>query len=215
MIKEDLANIWRERKIADERVIEAFLKVPREHFVLEELKREAYSDQPLPIMCGKTISQPTTIVVMTSALELKKGEKVLEVGTGSGYQAALIGSIVGEHGKVVSAEVVPELVRFSKSNLNKAGIKNVLVIEEDGSRGYEKAAPYDKILVTAACPQVPEPLLAQLKTGGILVAPVGNLQHQEMLKLRKHERGFDKSSLGEFIFLPLVGKHGFSEEELD
>jgi protein-L-isoaspartate(D-aspartate) O-methyltransferase len=215
MRKEELVNMWRGAKMADERVIRAFLKVPREYFVLDNLREEAYADCPLPIICGKTISQPTTMVVMTNALELNEGEKVFEVGTGSGYQAALIATIVGRKGKVITTEVVPELIRFAKENIKRAGIKNVEVIEEDGSQGYEKEAPFDKIIVTAACPKIPEPLLEQLETGGILIAPVGNLHGQEMIKVRKLDIGFAKEHLGEFTFLPLVGKYGFKEEELD
>lgn len=216
MMKEELANLWRSYKVADERVVQAFLKVPREYFVPDELKEMAYEDCPLPIMCGKTISQPTTIIVMVGALELKEGEKVLEVGTGSGYHAALMATIVGSEGKVITLEVVPELVNFSKANLKEAGVANVTVVEEDGSQGYEKEAPFDKIVVTAACPDVPMPLLKQLKLGGILVAPVGGLHGQEMVKLRKTgEESYQKESLGEFMFLPLVGKHGFRDEELD
>lgn len=216
MMKDELAKLWRSYKVADEKAVQAFLRVPREYFVPEELKGMAYEDCPLPIMCGKTISQPTTIIVMVGALELKEGEKVLEVGTGSGYHAALMATIVGSEGKVVTLEVVPELVNFSKANLKGASITNVTVIEDDGSQGCEKEAPFDKIVVTAACPDVPMPLLRQLKLGGILVAPVGGLRGQEMVKLRKTgEESYQKESLGEFMFLPLVGKHGFSDEELD
>lgn len=217
MHKEELADLWRGYKLADERIVQAFLKVPRELFVPEELKEAAYEDFPLPIPCGKTISQPTTIIIMLKALELKEGEKVLEVGAGSGYHSALMATIVGSKGKVTSLEVVPELVKFARANLGKAGISNVTVIEEDGSQGCEKEAPFDKIVVTAACPDVPKQLLRQLKTGGILVAPIGGLHAQGMVKLRKLDDSgrFAKESLGEFVFTPLIGKHGFSDEDIE
>ncbi|MBI2144183.1 protein-L-isoaspartate(D-aspartate) O-methyltransferase [Candidatus Woesearchaeota archaeon] len=215
MQKEKLAQFWKDAGIADGKLIKAFGRVPREEFVLDELKEEAYTDLPLPILRGKTISQPTTIAIMTQALELKEGHKVLEIGTGSGYQAALIGAVVGSSGKVMSLEVVPELVAFARKNLRKAGISNVEVIEEDGSQGYAKEAPYDRIIATAACPKVPDALLGQLKDGGILVAPVGDIYSQEVLRIRRTREGTISESLGEFRFLPMVGKHGFKEEELE
>ena len=215
MSKEELVNVWRNARIADEKLIGAFLKVPRESFVPEELKEEAYMDTPLPIPYGKTISQPTTIIIMTTALDVREGQKILEIGTGSGYQAAILARLVGEKGSVVTLEVVPELVILARENLKKAGITNVDVIEDDGSQGHEKESPFDRIIVTAACPGIPEPLLRQLKPNGILVAPVGGLRGQEMVKVRKLKSGFERETLGEFMFLPLVGKHGFKEDELD
>ncbi len=215
MLKEDLANIWRSAKTADEKALQAFLKVPRELFVPEALKEVAYEDCPLPIPCGKTISQPTTTIIMINALELKEGHKVLEVGTGSGYHAALMAAVAGK-GRVISLEVVPELVIFARENLKKAGVNNVTVIEEDGSQGYEKEAPFDRIIITAACPEVPKPLLEQLKIGGIIVAPVGILNGQHMVKMmKKSMTEFEMETLGEFMFLPMVGKHGFRDEEVE
>ena len=148
---------------------------------------------------------------MTQALELKARQKVLEIGTGSGYQAALIAYIIGSKGKVLTTEIVPELAEFAKANLKKAKIKNVTVMQIDGSLGYEKEAPYDRIMITAASPKVPEHLLKQLKDKGILVVPVGDLYGQEMLRIRKAKgKGKVKSeSLGRFAFVPLKGKEGF------
>ena len=209
-MKNQLVNYWkRSGLIKDQKVLQAFEKVPRELFVMGGDEESAYADYPLPIHAGQTISQPTTVVMMTQALELKKGDKVLEVGTGSGYQAAVIAKIVGEKGRVISTEIIPELVKFAKSNLKRAGIKNVKVIESDGSLGYEREAPYDAIIVTAACPQIPEKLLAQLKTGRNLVAPVGSIYLQEVLKIRKTRKGYETESLGHFAFVPLKGREGF------
>lgn len=215
-MKDELASFWRSAKMADKKVLDAFMKVPREQFVPDELREIAYEDFPLPIYCGKTISQPTTTIIMINALELKEGDRVLEVGTGSGYHAALTAMTIGAAGKVITLEVVPELVNFARENLAKAGIANVTVVEEDGSQGYEKEAPFDRIIVTAACPEIPKALLDQLKPNGVIVAPVGSLHSQEMTKLKKKaDSSIQKESLGEFVFLPMIGKNGFREEELE
>lgn len=206
--KEDLVEFWVTNKIVtDQNVIRAFKAVPRELFVPKAFLHEAYGDYALPIPAAQTISQPTTVVIMTQALELNPKDKVFEVGTGSGYQAAIISKIAKE---VISTEIISELVMFAKNNLKAAEIKNVKVICRDGSKGYEKEAPYDKIMVTAACPQIPAELLKQLKTNGILVAPVGSVYSQEMLKIKKGKRGkLTIKNLGDFVFVPLRGRHGF------
>jgi protein-L-isoaspartate(D-aspartate) O-methyltransferase len=149
-------------------------------------------------------------MLMTQALELKEGQKVLEVGAGSGWQAAIIARIIGKNGKVITTEIIPELAEFAKNNIKKAKIKNVDVINYDGSQGYKKEAPYDRIIITAACPKIPPPIIEQLKTGGILVAPVGSLVFgQDMFKLRKTSSGIQTESLGCFVFVPLKGKYGY------
>ena len=169
-----LVEYWTRNKIiTDEKLIEAFKKVPREKFILKEYLKEAYGDYPLPIHEEQTISQPTTVMLMSQALEVKLGHKILEIGTGSGYQAAILAEIVGSKGMVYTTEIKPSLVKFAKKNLKKAGIKNVKVIHADGSKGYARAAPFDRMIVTAAAPSTPKPLLKQLKIGGILVIPVG------------------------------------------
>jgi len=210
---EEILKCWKHEKVInDEKVIEAFRHVKRELFVLPHLKEEAYVDVPLPIGYGQTISQPTTIAIMTQGLELKNGLKVLEVGTGSGYQAAIIGFIIGKRGKVFTTEIIHELVDFAKQNLKKAAAKNVEVIESDGSMGYVNEAPYDRIIVTAACPEIPQVLAKQLKKNEIMVLPVGTLEGQKMLKVKKlDEEGklFDVKNLGDFVFVPLRGKAGF------
>jgi len=186
-------------------IINAFRKVPRENFVPENLKKFAYVDEPLSIGYGQTISQPLTIAAMTELLEPRKGEKILEVGTGSGYQAAILSEIVGKKGKVITTERIPALVVFSKENLKN--YKNVLVIECDGTNGYEKESPFDKIIVTASAPKIPEPLIRQLKIGGKMVIPIGN----EMFLIEKINSGIKKTMLGYYTFVPLVGEHGYKE----
>jgi len=209
-MKKQLIDYWkRSGLIKDKNVLSAFEKVKREDFVMGGDEHSAYADYPLPIHAGQTISQPTTVVMMTQALELKKGDNVLEVGTGSGYQAAIIASIVGSKGKVITTEVIPDLVKFAKANLKKAKIKNVIVVETDGSQGYEKEAPYDAIIVTAAAPAIPKKLVSQLKQGRTLVVPVGSLYMQEMVKIKKLKQDIDIKSLGHFAFVPLKGKGGF------
>lgn len=208
--KEDLLAFWKENFLFTEKEVNAFKDVNREKFIPTQLADAAYEDIPLPLLRGKTISQPTTVMLMTYALELNKGEKVLEVGSGSGYQAALIAKIVGPKAKVITTEVIPELVNFAKQNLKKAAITNVVVLEEDGSKGVPKEAPFDKIIITAACREFPEPLIKQLKIGGIIVGPVGNETEQEMVKGIKDRNGkLELYFLGQFLFTPLYGKYGF------
>ncbi len=208
-MKEDLIKRWNREQHFSPEVLEAFLKIPREHFVAEEYMAQAYSDEPLPTLDDQTISQPTTVMVMTSALELKPGHKVLEIGAGSGYQAAIISCMVGKKGKVITMEMNRRLVEFAKNNLKKCRIRNVAVICGDGSGGCRKEAPYDRIIATAACPKIPDAWIQQLKSDGILVAPVGTKGSQEMLRLRKHDGSVAKEFLGRFVFVPLQGKGGY------
>lgn len=208
--KIDLLNFWKENFGFSAAELKAFREVNREDFIPEQLRDAAYHDVPLPLLRGKTISQPTTVMIMTHALELNKGEKVFEIGTGSGYQAAIIAKIIGPKGKVITTEVVPELVHFAKQNLRKAGITNVTVLEEDGSKGMPSEAPFDKIIITAACREFPQELLNQLKPDGIIIGPVGNAQEQEMIRGRKDKNGhLELEFLGPFLFTPMYGKYGF------
>ncbi|RMF54818.1 protein-L-isoaspartate(D-aspartate) O-methyltransferase [Candidatus Woesearchaeota archaeon] len=200
-MKEFLLREWKEKYGFSEKLLKAFENVPRELFVREDDFGRAYGDYPLPIGYGQTISQPTTVMIMINALELKPTDKVLEIGAGSGYCAALMSKLARE---VVSVEIITELVELARSNLRKAGIKNVIVVEGDGSLGYGKKAPYDKVMVTAACPKIPKPLIEQLKPDGILVAPVGAYS-QRMIRIKNGK----KEDLGSFVFVPLRGKHGF------
>ena len=191
--------------LKNQRVIDAFRKIKRQNFLLPEYREFSYADEPLPIMSGQTISQPTTIAIMTEALKLKPGMKVLEVGAGSGYQAALISEIVGLKGKVFTIELLEELYKFAKRNLKD--YKNVKVILGDGSKGYEKEAPFDRIIVTAAGSKIPEKLFEQLKEQGILMIPVGSSFSQEMLEIRKVKGEKLIKNLGQFVFVPLRGEY--------
>lgn len=204
-MKQKLIDYWVSSKIiTDKNIIKAFKQVKREDFILKGYEKEAYGDYPLPILKGQTISQPTTVMIMLQALELKKTDKVLEVGAGSGYCAAIISKIVK---KVVTTEIIKPLKDFAEENLKKAKIKNVNVVYHDGSAGYEEESPYDKIIVTAACRSIPEPLIRQLKEKGIIIAPVGGFLSQKMIKGIKRNGKLKTSSLGYFTFVPLTGKY--------
>jgi len=187
----------------------ALREVPRHLFVPENMKELAYRDTPLLIGHNQTISQPSTVVAMTEALDVKEGQKVLEIGTGSGWQGAILAKLVGKNGFVYTIEIIHELVEFAKSNLKKAGIENVMIIEGDGSLGLPKYKPFDRIIITAACPDTPKPLLNQLKINGIMVIPIGNVYLQEMYVIKKLKKGIEKKSIGSFMFVPLVGRYGF------
>jgi protein-L-isoaspartate(D-aspartate) O-methyltransferase len=192
------------------KIIEAFRKVPRHLFVVDEYLKSAYLDIALPTLENSTISQPTTVAIMTEALAPEEGEKILEVGTGSGWQACILAYCVGEKGKVITIDINPRLVEFAKKNIEKVGFKNIEVICGDGSLGYEKEKPYSKIIVTAACPSIPPPLLEQLKVGGRIVIPVGSEYAQRMLVVDKLKNGkLIKKDIGEFVFVKLIGKYGF------
>jgi len=191
------------------RVYEAIKNVPRHLFVPERYKIEAYVDTPLPIGFGQTISAPHMVAIMCELLDLREGEKVLEIGTGCGYHAAVVAELVGEKGKVVSVEYIPELAEMAKANLSALGYDNVVVIVGDGSKGYEPEAPYDKIYVTASAPDIPKPLIEQLKPGGRMVIPVGD-SVQWLVVVEKDEKGnVKKKNWGSVRFVPLRGEYGF------
>lgn len=183
-------------------VIDAFKKVPRENFVRSEDKKYAYANYPLPIPGGQTISQPLTVAVMTEALEPKRGDKILEVGAGSGYQTAILSEIVGSTGKIITTEIIPELFEFAKKNLG--GYENIKVLNVDGSLGYPSERPYYRIIVTASAPSIPKPLIEQLEEGGRLVIPVGD----RMIIAEKQDGKISETFLGFYAFVPLTGKHG-------
>lgn len=196
--------------IRDERILEAMRNVPRHLFVPESLLEEAYHNCALPIGYSQTISQPYTVAFMIEALEVRPGQKILEIGTGSGWNAALLGWILGKKGKLFSTELVSALAIKSVENIARVGIRNVEVICWDGSRGYEKEAPYERIIVTAACSEIPKPLIEQLDDKGIIVAPVGSWYCQKMTKLTKNKNRTETAILGDFVFVPLKGEYGAS-----
>lgn len=206
--KKRLVDHWAIELGLNEIEKKAFMDVKREGFIGEGIQRYAYVDRPLPILRGKTISQPSTVMIMTHALKLEKGHKVFEVGTGSGYQTAILSSIVGEEGSVISTEVIPELVMYSKERL--ASFLNVEIYEEDGSRGMSVKSPFDRVIITAACKEIPPVLIEQMKVGGIIIAPVGEEDTQYMTRGVKQEDGtLKKDYLGPFVFSSLYGKYGF------
>ncbi len=205
-MKDDMLRmLW--GNISD-RVVEAMGKVPRELFVPDGIRHMAYEDHPLPIGEGQTISAPHMVAIMCDVLDLEEGMAVLDVGTGSGYHAAVMADLVGPKGHVYSIERVPELVVFARRNLREAGIENVTVVEGDGSVGLPDHAPYDRINVAATAPEVPEPLKEQLKVGGKLVVPVGTC-YQELVLVIRTEEGFELEHHGGVVFVPLIGDYGF------
>jgi protein-L-isoaspartate(D-aspartate) O-methyltransferase len=200
------------REISDERVLEAFAAVPRERFVLVELQRYAYDDRPLPIGQGQTISQPLMVAIMTQALALQGDEKVLEVGTGSGYQAALLSQLARE---VITVERFPELASTAARRLEALGYRNVRVHVVDETLGWPEEAPYDAIIVTAGAPDVPQSLIDQLAMNGRMVIPVGGRRVQQLVRVTKTDAGVRLERLGECRFVPLIGgKEGWPEWEV-
>jgi len=199
----------RRRGIRDERVLEAMGEVPRHEFVPPELLRESYEDHPLPIGGGQTISQPYIVAQMVEALALCGPERVLEVGTGSGYQAAVLARLAA---RVYTIECEPSLARTARERLNRLGFGDTVeVIEGDGSAGYAPGAPYDGMLVAAAAPDVPMQLIEQLAEGGRLVIPVGERDSQELRLIRKLDGNPVVTKLGYCRFVPLLGAHGWEQ----
>ncbi|HEY5625693.1 MAG TPA: protein-L-isoaspartate(D-aspartate) O-methyltransferase [Dehalococcoidia bacterium] len=195
--------------IVDQRVLDAMDRVPREEFVPAEAAAVAYENHPLPIGHGQTISQPLIVALMTQALMLTGTEKVLEVGTGSGYQAALISLLAAN---VVSVERVPELAASAAERLDRLGYGNVEVHSVTDKLGWPDGAPYDAIIVTAASPDVPRPLLDQLATTGRLVLPVGSRDLQELVRIVKTPEGAQRHNLGSCRFVPLLGRGAWPEK---
>jgi protein-L-isoaspartate(D-aspartate) O-methyltransferase len=213
-LREDMVeNQIAARGVRSEAVLGAMRKVPREAFLPERLREFAYEDAPLPIAAGQTISQPYIVALMTEALALKGGEKVLEIGTGSGYAAAILGEIASQ---VYTVERIGELAERAASTLKAQRYRNVHVVHADGTLGWPAAAPYDAIIVAAGGPEVPESLKQQLKIGGRLVIPVGtDPRAQELVRITRTSDGkFESEDIADVRFVPLVGKEGWAPEEL-
>jgi protein-L-isoaspartate(D-aspartate) O-methyltransferase len=196
------------RGIGDKRVLDAMREIPRHLFIPPEFREAAYHDRPLPIGSGQTISQPYIVGLMTSLLELKQNDMVLEIGAGSGYQAAILSKLART---VVTVERLPEIASKAEDMMHRLGISNVTVAVEDGTLGYAPCAPYNGIIITAASPDIPEPLIDQLADGGRLVAPVGPRDLQQLIRVRKHGERISRENFGGVMFVPLLGRHGWQE----
>jgi protein-L-isoaspartate(D-aspartate) O-methyltransferase len=205
MVKEQIAS----RGLHDPRLLATFESVPRHIFVPDEYRHAAYDDNPLPIGFGQTISQPYIVALMTDLLKLAGDDRVLEVGAGSGYQAAILGTLVKE---VHTVEYVPELAARADKTLREFGLKNVFCHSGDGSLGWPKNAPYDGILVAAAAPETPKVLLEQLVDGGRLVLPVGGRGFQQLEVWERNGDEFERQTITSVAFVPLRGEQGWDRK---
>jgi protein-L-isoaspartate(D-aspartate) O-methyltransferase len=197
-----------DREIADNRVVDAMRRVPREAFVPQEQYHAAYDDRPLSIGFGQTISQPFIVALMIQALELRGDEKVLELGTGSGYEAVILAELTQ---KVVTVECIPELADSAKQVLDKLGYSNIEVHVAGRILGWPEGAPYDAIIVSAGAPTVPQALVEQLTWNGRLVIPVGSRWQQELLRVTKLRKGNEIENLGGCYFVPLIGEGAWED----
>jgi len=196
-------------EIKDKRVLEVMSRIPREHFVPPENQHLAYEDSPLPIGLDQTISQPFIIALMTQALELTGNEKVLEIGTGSGYQTAILAELAR---LVITIERLPALAERAKNLLDSLGYANIEVHIAEETLGWQREAPYDTIMVTAGAPAVPADLLAQLAIGGRMVIPIGSRYVQDLYKITRHKKRNIFKNLGSCRFVPLISKSAWEEE---
>ncbi len=204
MVEEQLAS----RGIRDSRVLAAMAKVRRHLFVAEELRSRAYDDNPLPIGEGQTISQPYMVALMVVALGLKGKEQVLEIGTGSGYAAAVLAELCGQ---VFSMEMVEDLAIRARAVLASLGYRNVSAQVGDGTLGWEEHAPYDSVVISAGAPCIPRPLLEQLRPGGCMIFPMGEKDLQTLVRIRKERGGLREEYLGECLFVKLLGTYGWED----
>jgi protein-L-isoaspartate(D-aspartate) O-methyltransferase len=205
MIVNQVAN----RGLRDRRVLAAMAWTPREWFLPPHLARSAYDDGPLPIGNGQTISQPYIVALMTASLAPRRHDRVLEIGTGSGYQTAILARLARQ---VCTVERLPDLLVEAEERFRRLGLTNIRTRLGDGAVGWPEDAPFDGILVTAAAPRVPEPLLAQLAPNGRLVIPIGDLASQELVILQRSGSGFEERSAGAVRFVPLISRLAFVEE---
>jgi protein-L-isoaspartate(D-aspartate) O-methyltransferase len=197
------------RGLRDCHVLAAMARTPREWFLPPDLARRAYDDAPLPIGNGQTISQPYIVALMTAALAPHRRDRILEIGTGSGYQTAILAHLAGT---VFTIERLPDLLVEAEERFRRLGLTNVRTRLGDGAAGWPEQAPFEGILVAAAAPRVPAPLLAQLAPHGRLVIPIGDLASQELVVLQRTARGFEERSAGGVRFVPLISRLGFAEE---
>ena len=205
-----LVETLRSKGIREPSVLKAIGEVPRHLFVPEGVRHRSYEDAALPIASGQTISQPYVQARSLEVAGLTGREKVLEIGTGSGYQTALLGRLAS---MVFSVERVEPLARTARASLEAAGVRNVTVLVGDGTLGWNAYAPYDAIIVSAASPEVPQPLLRQLAADGKLVIPVGDREYQTLMLLRREGDDFTRTSLGDVRFVPLLGQFGFNSPD--
>ena len=206
--RQQLLESLRNAGIRDERVLAVIAATPREAFVDEAQHPLAYDDRALPIDKGQSISQPLMVATMTQALQLRGDERVLEIGTGSGYQTALLARLARH---VYSVERIQQLACQAVKRVSKLGLENVTIYIGDGSLGWPQQAPYDRIIVTAAAPEVPARLFEQLVTWGMMIIPVGRPDHQELLVVHRAPWGPEVRSLGGCLFVPLLGEAGWHE----
>lgn len=213
--KELVKRLFEMGYIKTEKVKKAMETVPREEFIPESNRHYAYVDQPLPIGKGQTISAPHMVAMICEILELEEGMKVLEIGAGFGYNAAVVAQIIGKKGHLYSIERINSLAPIAKDNLKRTGLgDNVTVIVGDGTKGYKEEAPFDRIYGTASAPTLPEPLKEQLKIEGIMLIPVGEQQYfQDLVYIkRESEDQFERKSMGGVAFVPMIGEHGWPEK---
>ena len=194
------------RGIKDKRVIDAMKRVPRHLFVSEPMQYRAYDDMALSIGDGQTISQPYMVAAMTELLELKGDERVLEIGTGSGYQAAILAELSKE---IYTVERVSALSEQAEARFHALGYKNIHVKVGDGTSGWQEEAPFNRIIITAGTPKIPEPLMEQLSDEGIMIAPVGDRFSQQIIKVIQSKKRFSESFHTPCVFVPLIGEHGW------
>jgi protein-L-isoaspartate(D-aspartate) O-methyltransferase len=201
-----MVELLRNRGIKDARVLKAMSEIPRHLFVPEALSSKAYGDHALPIGDMQTISQPYMVARMTELAEVDKDSTVLEIGAGSGYQTAVLSAVAG---RVFSIERISDLARTAQKNIRQLGCYNATVKWFDGTIGWSDHAPYDAILVAAGSPEVPEPLVAQLAVGGRLVIPIGNEEHQILVRVIKTEKGVVRENHEACVFVKLIGRYGW------
>ena len=209
--KRSMIDLLKSRGISSLEVLRAMSLVPREKFVSSKYLEAAYNDGPLSIGSGQTISQPYMVAMMTEALMLKKNDKVLEIGTGSGYQAAILQEIASY---IYSVERISSLAENARKLLVALGYSDINIKVEDGTLGWPEEAPFDAIIVTSGSPSVPETLMSQLSNGGRMIIPVGSRNHQRIIRIIRSGDNYSKEEMLSCIFVPLIGKYGWDEKEI-